>query len=160
MSGKHVFRRNPAELYRALQVDEFAVRGSQASSTLGNVDFAKDFQGFWETLQRSRPELWTAGDGNGGVAVFARFSKGWRVIFTLARRSDVKLVDRGCAGNLDFAKDFQGFWETLQQVFFGLAKAALAPGFCMILDLSFLAGLQYMALESCVQGMLYENMKI
>ena len=83
------------ELYRALQIGEFAVRRSQTSSTLRIIDFPKDFQGFWKTVQRSRPELWTAGDGNGGVAVFARFSKGWRLIFTLARRSRVKLVDRG-----------------------------------------------------------------
>ena len=122
---KHVFRRDPAELYRALQVDEFAVRGSQASSTLRNVDFPKDFQGFWETLHRSRPELWTAGDGNGGVAVFARFSKGWRLISTLARRSHVKPVDRGCAGNLDISKDFQGFWETLQHVSFLASRMLL-----------------------------------
>ena len=73
MSGKHVFRRNPAELYRTLQVDEFAVRGSQTSSTLRTVEFPKDLQGFWETLHRLRQELSTAGDGNGAVAVLQGF---------------------------------------------------------------------------------------
>ena len=95
MNGKHVFRRNSDELYRASQLGEFAVRRSQTSSTLRIIDLPKDLKGFWETLQRSRPELWTAGDGSGPVAVFARFSKGWRLIFTLARRSHVKLVDGG-----------------------------------------------------------------
>ena len=46
MGGEHVFRRNPAELYRALQVDEFAVRGSQAVSTSRIFEFPKEFQGF------------------------------------------------------------------------------------------------------------------
>ena len=125
MSGTHVFLRNPAELYRALQVGKFAVRGSQASSTFRIIEFPKDFQGFRETLHRLRQELSTAGDGNGGVDVFARFSKGWRLIFTLARRSHVKLVDRGCAGNLDFSKGFQRFWETLHQISFLASRKLL-----------------------------------
>ena len=36
--------------------------------------------------------------------------------------------------NGHFPKEFQRFRETVQHMFFGLAKAALAPGFCMILD--------------------------
>ena len=81
MSEKHVFPRNPAELYCALQVDEFAVRGSQASATLRIIEFPKDFKGFWETVQRSRPGLWTAGDANGVVAVFPRVLNGWQLFF-------------------------------------------------------------------------------
>ena len=52
MSGNHVFRRNPAELHRTLQVDELAVRRSQASSTLRIIEFPKDFQGFWKTVHQ------------------------------------------------------------------------------------------------------------
>ena len=102
MSGNHVFGRNPAELYRAWQLGDFAVRGSQVSSTLRIIEFPKDFQGFWETVQRSRPEPWTVRDCNGGVAVFPRFSKGWRLILTLAKPCHVELVDRSYVANLDF----------------------------------------------------------
>ena len=102
MSGKHVFRRNAADPYRASHVDEFVVRGSQAISTLRIIEFLKDFHGFWETVHRSRPELWTSGVGNDGVAIFPRFSKGWPMIFTLARPCHVKLVDKSCAGSLSF----------------------------------------------------------
>ena len=81
MSGKHDFRRDHPEFHRALQVGEFAVRGRQAGSTSRIVEFPKEIQGFWETVQRSRPEPWTARVGNGGVAVFLMFSKGWRLFF-------------------------------------------------------------------------------
>ena len=72
-------RRNPAELYRALQVDQFAVRGSEANSTLRIIEFAKDLKGFRETQNQLRQELSTAVCGNRGEAVFLRFSMvgGW-----------------------------------------------------------------------------------
>ena len=106
MSGKHVFRRNSADLYRASQVGQFAVRRSHTSSTLRISEFPKGFEGFWGTLNQLRQELSTAVCGNRGVAVFLRFFNGWRLIFTLAKPSRVQLMDRGCAGNLNFSKDF------------------------------------------------------
>ena len=38
------------------------------------VDFHKGFQGFRETVQRSRPGSWPAGDDNAELPVFLRFS--------------------------------------------------------------------------------------
>ena len=96
------FRRIPAELYSAFQAGEFAVRGSLTSSTSRIIDFSKDFQRFWETLQRSRREMCMAGDDNGGVAVFPRVFNGWRLFFTLARSFHVNVGDRSCAGIVDF----------------------------------------------------------
>ena len=84
------------------QAGELAVRGRWTRSTSRIVEFPKEFKGFWETLQRSRRELWTAGDDNGRVAVFPRVFNGWRLFFTLARSFHVNVGDRSCAGIVGF----------------------------------------------------------
>ena len=85
------------------QAGELAVRGRWTRSTSKNVEFPKEFQGFLETLQRWRAELWTARDDNGGVAVFPTVFNGWWLFFTLARSFHVNVGDRSCAGIVDFA---------------------------------------------------------
>ncbi len=67
------------------QAGELAVRGRWTRSTSRIVDFPKEFKGFWETVQRSRPELWAAGDDSSGVAVFLRVFNGSRLFFYIGQ---------------------------------------------------------------------------
>ena len=76
MSGKHVFRRFPAELYSALQAGEFAVRGRWTIPTLRNVEFPKDFEGFRETVSGHGQT-----DGRRGITMAGMvFSQGFAMV--------------------------------------------------------------------------------